>query len=148
MAQCNSLQCSLGFSKCDFCQTECSVFEAGDDTLQNTYFNYGQLVSTSHNNPNYLKVIIKLYLEHNSHHALQHCCTSPEFPGSCCTLLLFPVIDRFSYLIRQWCCAALWFVPRSAVLFAPARLHALSLGGIVHTKAEKQGTERVLWITA
>lgn len=130
-----------------FCHREWSTFEPRDDTLQNTYLNYGQLLSTSHNKPNYLKVIIKLYLQYNSHHVLHHSCIGPEFPGTCCTLLLFPVVDQFSYLIQQWYCAAPWFVPHSVVLFAPAHLHALSLGGTVHTKAEKTGTERVLWIT-
>lgn len=131
-----------------FCHRECTTSEPRDDTLQNTYLNYGQLHNTSHNKPNYLKVIIKLYLKYNSHHVLHHSYIGPEYRGSCCTLLLFPVVDQFSYLIRQWYCAALWFVPHSVVLFAPARLHALSLGGIVHTEAEKQGTERVLRIIA
>lgn len=48
--------------KLRFCQRECSSFEPQDDTPQNTYLNYGQLLSTSHNKPNYPKVIIKFYL--------------------------------------------------------------------------------------
>lgn len=89
-----------------------------------------------------LKAVIVLHLEYNSHHVLHQSCLGPEFPGSCCTLLLLPAVDRFSCWAPQWCCAALWSAPHSAASFAPAHLRALSSGGIAHTEAEKQGNRK------
>lgn len=109
-----------------------------------TYFNYGQLLSTSSNKNSYLEVMTNFYLQCNSHHTLHEFLCGTEFSRTFHTLLLFPVVDQSSYLIQQWYCAALWFAPHSVALFAPAHLRALSLGGTAHTESEKQKTERVL----